>query len=226
METEDKKRIADSLGLRCEVFTKENRLLFLGKITDFDSEQEEIVLEDFRGGNTPWQKVSTESWMKIRVNGIQNRKHVLLVEGVVKKAGVNQFRIHVENVIFKKEGRQNFRQGVSVPAAVAPVNYLSERQACRVVDISVTGIGIQCGMQYEIGQSLMILNVKFRRQGSVYNLKCKVLRCKEEENGNFFYGCKFVDMTERQEDHLFQDILALQGEVLNSQKSNDQNRKW
>ncbi len=162
--------------------------------------------------------------MEIHVNGIQNRKHVLLIEGIVQKAGVRKFRIHVENVIFKEEGRQNFRQGVSVQAAVAPVNHLSERQACRVIDISVTGIGIQCDTQYEEGETLMILNVKFRNQGPAYNLKCKVLRCREGENGSFFYGRKFLDMTERQEDRLFQDILALQGEVLNSQKAKNQNR--
>ncbi len=50
MVVEDKKRIIDSLGLRCEVFTKGNHLLFLRKITDYDGKQEEIELEDFRGG--------------------------------------------------------------------------------------------------------------------------------------------------------------------------------
>lgn len=216
MEELEERLICDNVGSRCEVFAVDNRLLFVGKITYFEPPQC-LQLADYRGNDVVPVDIGTS--LKLRITGAQTKKHVLMMEGEVADISEKCYFIHVGHVIFKEEGRKNFRQSLAAQTIVAPLSNPMHEVDCTVVDFSATGIGIQCMAEYREGDMLLLKNIRFREDGVNYTLKCQVLRCRQLEDGRYFYGCQFENLPEQDEDNLFEDIFALQAEQLNAGKT-------
>ena len=218
MDIHEKELILSSMMVRCEVLTMENQLLFMGKITDFDEEKETIQLEDYKDDLIPIYASDFSNKLKIHVNTSSNSKSLILFEGTAIKSLTSHILVHIDNIISKEEGRGNFRQTVMLKSAISLFGSYEEKP-CVILDISVKGIGIQSSENYPEDTILKLSNKPLRTKGPLHNLKFKIVRKIYSENENCYsYGCKFIDMSEAEENSLFSDIFALQGEQLRSRR--------
>ncbi len=219
MKKHDINLISSGFDLRCEVLNKDNLLLFLGRITDLDRETDEITLEEYHGYNTSWELAPVNTLLRVRLNNVDGTKKVLVLEGCVTQTNFDYLIVHIDRVIYKEEGRQNFRHGMNLEAYVELGGSDEEKKLCTIVDISVSGIGIKSETKYNVGDTLIFNNLQLREFGPRFDLKCKILREREDENEIYFYGCKFYEMPEYDEEILCQDILIIQAEEIMSRKA-------
>lgn len=218
MDIREKELILSSMMTRCEILTAENQLLFIGKITEFDEYNETIQLEDYNDDIIPVYTEQFRHQLKIHAHNPSSTKHVIVFEGKAIKSSSSYILLHIENIISKEEGRGNFRQTVMLKSAISLLDS-KEEKPCVILDLSVTGIGIESSQEYSEGAYLTLSNQPFRTNGSLYNLKFQIVRkiYLEEENC-YHYGCKFLDLSESEENNLFSDIFALQREELHARR--------
>ena len=218
MEESEVDLISSGFELRCEVLNKDNLLLFLGRITYFNRETEEITLEEYHGYKTPWEMIPNDTLLKVRLNNTNSINKVIVLEGNVTQSTFDYFLVHINKIISKYEGRQNFRHGMYLYAYVELEGSNEEKQLCTIIDISVSGIGIKCKTKFNVGDTLVFDNLRLRNLGPIFSLRCKILRSREEDE-EYFYGCKFYEMAEYDEEILCQDILIMQAEEIMCRKS-------
>ena len=80
---------------------------------------------------------------------------------------------------------------------------------CDIVNISAGGVCIRSRMLYPLGARLM-LRFELIPGQTMPPLLCQVLRVTPGQYTGYEYGCKFINLTKAQEDHLAQAIIELQ----------------
>lgn len=200
------REIADS---RCNVLSDNNQFLFFGKIAFYDSVNQKIRVEDYYH---PYLHMCFYSDTPIKLHSAskENNTTFLMIEGLISLSMDTYLQVTPLRILKKEESRYYFRQNVMEPSLISFVNQKASGTPCTIIDISGSGIAIQCKSNYEVGDQLWFYNQKFFNRGAVHNVKCQVVRKQKLENFKYFYGCQFVDMKPGEEEKLFRDIFALQ----------------
>lgn len=209
--------IQESLNVRCEVYSTDNHLLFLGEITDYSDKNDEIRLENYRGKEIPWNILSVDMTIRVFVYTKSGRSFIHIVEGNIALLMRTYLLLEVKSILSKGEGRKNFRQGVNSYAKVALSYNPANEQICRVIDVSLTGcaLAVKDQEEYEVGEEITVSDMQLRKGSVSHCFQCEIVRKKPLESGEIFYGCKFQHISVKAEDKLIQDIFALQAEDLN-----------
>ena len=111
--------------------------------------------------------------------------------------------------VIKEEARDNYRQNIMRPAALSKVNEEPREVPCTILNVSATGIALQSPGLFQIGDILELTRQRFRVRGPEHTVKCKVVRMRGLAEGGYFYGCQFVELTQEEENRLYQDMFAL-----------------
>lgn len=204
--------IREQRGALCEVMTMENRLLFVGSLTDGRLDANEICVELHKGGRIPLGIIHR---MEVKVRVHVRGGDVVLLLGEVTRSGSEFCWLEVQEITTRPERRENFRIKVQAQAAVTGED--GETAPCDLVDISLTGLCFSSRMDYQIGEKLTIHGLQLRRAGTVYELDCHVCRTAPDQacDGRSLYGCRFSGLTGVKEDWLCRDIFALQARGIN-----------
>lgn len=208
--------IEENHGAICEVMTTENEMLFAGTAGEYDSEQQRLQV-NMRGG----EKIPKEAGPGLRVKlGMRSQTvkgQAALFYGNVIQCTTKFWVIQLEEVVRYIEGRENFRQPLHAEGYISRKNEI-ERHPCRTVDISLTGVGLQCQEEYAMNEEVILSGIRVVPKGRIYTFLCEIVRREEEsledESKCRKYGCRLLDMTEREQDILCRDILALQARGL------------
>lgn len=214
--------IAEYIGALCEVFSTENRLLFVGMIRAFDPRSQELRVELHKGSSTP-RGIIHKTEVKLRVHASRGQASVVMLYGQVIRCADDYWSIEVQNAMFCSERRQSFRQQVSVKGMVSRRGYGKGRTdpvPCQLEDISLTGLKFRSGEHYEVGEQLSLSAIRLQKSGPVHDFLCTVQRAQPDPEGGPMssYGCSFDKMPLWQEDELCADIFSLQARDLNRKR--------
>ena len=86
-----------------------------------------------------------------------------------------------------------------------------------MIDVSLSGLCFSSQERYLEGEQIFISSLQLRRNGPTHSFSCTVQWVQPLESSALRYGCSFNDITERQEDLLFQDMFSLQVKAFNRQ---------
>ncbi len=89
---------------------------------------------------------------------------------------------------------------------------------CKTMDVSLTGLRFSTHETYEKGEHLIVSSLQFSPGGWPHTFTCTVQRMQQMESGSDSAVCLWLQLrqiTERQEDRLFQDLFALQVKAVN-----------
>lgn len=205
-------------GTLCEVLTADNRLLFVGEIGHYDKAFNELQVNLRRGSSTP-QGMIFHTEVKLSLHPAGMRDQVVLFRGLVSRCSQEFWRVELTDYISSRENRGSFRQNVKTSGVVrrlcADGNPEGESYPCILVDVSLTGIGLQCGKLYQPKEKLCLSEITLLKGGTQYTFLCRVVRRENiEKTDQYKYGCGFLEMSGRQEDQLCRDILALQAQSI------------
>ncbi|MBP1758845.1 MAG: hypothetical protein H6Q61_1094 [Firmicutes bacterium] len=217
-----------ALNARCEVKTKENAFVCLARNFAVHEGAMTLVADN---GALPPIIYNTELKITIRRRGLPP----LMIYGQVCGSNNSQWKVDRLRPVSYEESRSYFRQIVSVSAEIICVNGASKETLqkfeelagqipgeavveCRVMDISLEGIRFRGIRRFERGDRLMIRNL-FLTEGSVYPfvLMMDVRWVGRTSRNEYMCGCKFVNISQREQDALCSAIFALQREELKAQ---------
>lgn len=214
--------IVQCVNAVAEVLRKDNRILFVGRISSYDPEREEIRVDLQRGTETPRGMIYNTP-IKLQVHpGSQWGRLVMLYGNVLMCAGEYWF-IKVNNAISCADNRRAFRQKVRAGGWITWGEQGEFRAECSLVDISLVGVAFHAAVELEEGADVVLHVPHLLRGGSEHTLPCTVVARRdaaEEEFAAFRrYGCSFHGLNGRMEDRLCRDILRLQAQSINRDRA-------
>ncbi len=212
---DDGPHLEDYADLRVEVTSQiDNSLLFSARIDSVQGDEAELYQST--DSSLPEGQAVTEP-IPVTMRGFLDKgrtgssdnmavtftARILPVRTRIWKAS----GIHLQNM---SKGRAFFRLEVNAAAVTAPIrNNIAADKPCKVVNISVGGACVATDQIYH-KEDRFLLKVKLLPDRPVSRLYCKVLRIVEKGNGQFEYGCQFVELDDAARSRISQDILAAQ----------------
>ena len=208
-------------GLRVDVLTMQNRLLFVGRLERYRAGAGTMTISDAQGNELPPVVYNSD----IRLRFIRNGESVVL-QGKVCGSSDRIWRVDRLERQFTKEKRVNFRQRLSTnPPAMcyrlAEMNVAATEPArCEILDVSAGGLLIRCGEDYNLGDSLVVDGISIAENEGAFNFTCQIRRVGEKINNKYRdYGCQFQGVSEKEEDRLLRAIFAAQREEIRRQRA-------
>lgn len=206
-------------GLRVDVLTMQNRLLFVGRLERYRAGT--MTVSDAQGNELPPVVYNSN----IRLRFIRNGESVVL-QGKVCGNSDRIWRVDRLERQFTKEKRVNFRQRLSTnpPAMCYRVAEkdisATEPVRCEILDVSAGGLLIRCGEDYNLGDSLEVDGISIAENEGAFNFTCQIRRVGEKINNKYRdYGCQFQGVSEKEEDRLLRAIFAAQREEIRRQRA-------
>lgn len=198
------------VGSKCGVITQDNRILFVGIVQYYNSEQKELVVR-LQMGTCSHDNIPYNTILKIQIFSSQQNDMFVLLYARIKRYGMDEWVLQLDEVMSRPNQRENFRLRVSNSGVISHEDSV-QQHSCRLVDISLTGVLVSCGVRFELRQEFILNLEQLIPGGSPYTLRCRVRRI--VETVPYAYGCEFVDLTPKQERQLYHDIFALQSKAL------------
>lgn len=190
-------------GLRVEVTSPDGHFLFAGKLMSYRKSQAEIY--QYSKSDPP----ESEEPMKVRIRGYNDRaRKAVYMEGVITPLPKFIWKVEELTVVRTGNERAFFRLDVDLEATVTTFGgFGSGDYHCRLLNISVGGARIKSDRLYHEGDKFL-LKVKLMEDREISTMFCQVMRViNKGEEGNE-YGCRFLELTEADEERITQNIFA------------------
>lgn len=220
---EEEEDILDEMDLRVgmmvEVLTVRNILTFVGRVKAFNGEV--LTIKESMDGELPPVVYNQE----VKLRFFQKGKSLVL-RGQICGSTEWIWRVDRLESQFGAEHRMFFRQNVDLKAQVeqlpedeAPLTGQAPQGAvpCRIMDVSVGGLMLSSRKPFEEGVRVRITEAKIAKELAPFTFVCRVQRMRQV-GGNFLCGCKFEDLSIKEEDQLLQAIFIAQRKELHKQR--------
>ena len=192
-------------GMRVEVTTFEGRLLFVAKLLGLQGSRAEL----HQYSETELPQDSEPIYVRIRGYADHERKAVYM-EGRIFPSEKHTW--HVEELTVARVGndRAFFRLDTNLDATATMFSGLEiGEKPCKLLNISVGGACIGSDRRYHKDDKFL-LKVRLLEDRPESVMFCQVLRIIEKENETFEYGCRFLELTEEDQEKIIQNIFAAQ----------------
>lgn len=204
-----------SSGLRVEVLTMANYLLFVGRLKVLD----DGVLEVRRDTGDPLPQALYNSEVKLR--GFQKNSQPFCLKGTVGKSSRDFWQVENLKVLQSRENRGFFRQDTDLDAQVRSSGHYrglgSEESECKVLDVSAGGARILSRNVYMEGDRFQ-LEVELLTEERPFSMACRVLRVTPKKGFKYEYGCKFEGLSEAEQQRLLRAVFTIQRRILQARR--------
>lgn len=204
-----------SSGLRVEVLTMANYLLFVGRLKVLEAG----VLEVRRDTGDPLPQALYNSEVKLR--GFQKNSQPFSLKGTVGKSSRDFWQVENLKVLQSRENRSFFRQDTDLDGRVRSSERYrgpgSEESECKVLDISAGGARILSRNVYVEGDRFQ-LEAELLPGERPFSMVCRVLRIVPRKGFKYEYGCRFEGLSESEQQRLLRAVFTIQRKTLQAQR--------
>ena len=192
-------------GMRVEVTDLTGQMLFVAKLMGLHGNQAELHQYSESAA------ARTEEPLPVRIRGYSDRdRKAVYMEGVVTPLPQSKWEVAELNVCGTGNDRAFFRLDVNLEATAAMYSGLdAEEKPCRLLNISIGGAYISSEYQYHEGDKFL-LKVKLLEDRPESAMFSQVMRVIEKDETVFEYGCRFLELSEEEQDKITQNIFAFQ----------------
>jgi hypothetical protein len=192
--------------MRVEVTDQSDNMLFVAKLQGLRGDQAEL----HQYSESAIDREEEEPLpVKIRGYNDHNRKAVYM-EGVITPKPQNIWSVAELNVCKVGNDRAFFRLETNLEASATMFTGLEMgEKPCRLLNISVGGARITSERRYHEGDKFL-LKVKLLEDRPESAMYSQVVRVLEREDGKTEYGCRFLELTEEDQERITQNIFAAQ----------------
>lgn len=204
-EPKEEKELTVYSGMRVEVTTVEERLLFVAKLMNLRENQGE--LHQYSEAHISKEQEP----LKVKIRGYSDHeKKAVYMDGVITSKPEHIWQVEELQVTRIENARVFYRLDTDLDATVTTFSGLGAgEKSCRLLNISVGGACIGSEHTYHKGDKFL-LKVRLLEDRPESAMLCQVLRIIEKENAQFEYGCQFLEMTEEDQRAITQNIFAAQ----------------
>lgn len=192
-------------GTRVEVTTLDGELLFVAKLTGVhgtEAELQQFSEAAVSGDSEP---------IHVRIRGyVDHEKKAVHFEGVIAPARKNIWS--VEELALQKAGndRAFFRLSTNRDGTATMYSGLEAgEKPCKLLNISIGGACISSECRYHDGDKFL-LKVKLLEDRPESAMFSQVMRIIDKGDNGFEYGCRFLELTDADQEQITQNIFAAQ----------------
>ena len=193
-------------GMKAEVLTPANTLIFVGRIKVLGGGALELRAED--GGLLP--RALYNQAVKLRC--FQRDGETFTLDGAVGPNGFDFWRIERLRYLHNSENRSFFRQNTGTDGYVFSPK--GQKYPCKLLDVSAGGARVVTEKLFQL-ESTFLLEATLLPTEDPFSITCMVKRIKVRPQASakvkkFEYGCQFVDTPPSVQQRLLQVIFILQ----------------
>ena len=192
-------------GMRVEVTAFDGRILFVAKLMGLHGNQAELhqYLE------ATISQVEEPLPVKIRGYSDRDRKAVYM-EGVIAPLPQNKWSVAELKVCRIGNDRAFFRLDTNLNATATMFSGLSMgEKPCKLLNISIGGACISSEYRYHDGDKFL-LKVRLLDERPESAMFTQIVRVIEKGDAGFEYGCRFLELTDADQEKITQNIFAVQ----------------
>lgn len=195
----------------CTVYTDGGEALFPGLIAQCSGTLRINIVYD-ADTCCPYWTLKPASGIYLRLQDSQDSKKFIMIHGMVINAVNDHFFMLPQDIVFKSNEREYFRQPIQIETTVTIHNGQPVQHACILMDISAGGLCLHSMMDYQLGDSIQIVGQQLHFSGPAHDLDCVVVRKTPPHNAMQpnVYGCSFRYLDEGHQERLLSDIFVLQ----------------
>ena len=190
----DLNQLNQYVGSTCTVYTDGGEALFPGLIAQCSG------------------TLRINSVIYLRLQDCQDSTILIMIHGMVINAVNDHFFMLPQDIVFKSNEREYFRQPIQIETTVTIHNGQPVQHACILMDISGGGLCLHTSMEYQVGDLIQIPGQQLYPDGPVHNLDCVVVRKIPRSSimQPNIYGCRFHNPDDGEQQRLLSDIFSLQ----------------
>lgn len=194
-------------GMRTEVTAMDGRMLFVAKLMSLHGRQAE--LHQYSQAAVP----PGEEPLPVRIRGYSDRdKKAVYLEGVITPLPQEKWAVSELTVCRVGNDRAFFRLDTNLDATATMFSGLAMgEKPCTLLNISIGGAYLRSAQRYHQGDKFL-LKVRLLEDRPESAMFAEVVRVIEPERGGFEYGCRFLELTEADQEQITQNIFAVQRE--------------
>lgn len=201
-------------GMKVEVLTLENHLLFVGQVRVLSGDRLRIRTED------PTDRLPRILYgTKVKVRGFQRNFQTFALYGIVTQNTSEFWNIEQLEYLQNQESRNFFRQKIEMDGKILSGTGGKDSSgiACKILDISAGGTCVLTKEVYEKGDRF-VLESRFFPEEEPFIFTCQIQRISEREHKDMEYGCEFLNLSEKEQERLLRVIFKIQRETLQHQR--------
>lgn len=191
-------------GMRVEVTAFDGRMLFVAKLMGLHGNQAELHQYSEAA-------ISQEEPFPVRIRGYSDRdRKAVYMEGVITPLPQNKWSVTELKVCRIGNDRAFFRLGTNLDATATMFSGLAMgEKPCKLLNISIGGACIGSESRYHDGDKFL-LKVRLLEERPESAMFAQIVRVIEKGDAGFEYGCRFLELTEADQEQITQNIFAVQ----------------
>ena len=192
-------------GMRVEVTTHTGQILFVAKLLGLHGNKAELhqyseseIAEDVES-------------IHARIRGYSDyERKAVYMEGVITPGPKHIWQVEELTVLRVGNDRAFFRLETNLDATATMFSGLAMgEKPCKLLNISVGGASVGSEYRYHEGDKFL-LKVRLLKERPESAIFSQVVRVIEKDDGRFEYGCRFIELTEADQEQITQNIFAVQ----------------
>lgn len=192
-------------GMRVEVTASDGRMLFVAKLMGLHGNQAE--LHQYSEASIP----QTEEPLPVRIRGYSDwERKAVYMEGLITPLPQSKWTVTELKVCRIGNDRAFFRLDTNLDATATMFSGLAMgEKPCKLLNISIGGACIGSEYRYHDGDKFL-LKVRLLEDRPESAMFTQVMRIIEKSDAGFEYGCRFLELTEADQEQITQNIFAVQ----------------
>ncbi len=201
-------------GMKAEVLTPANALIFVGRIRLLAGNQVDVPGET--GGFLPRALYN----QRVKLRCFQRDGDTLTLNGTVGPNDPKFWRIEKLESLQSSENRNFFRQNIGVEGQILFAS--GQKVSCKVLDVSAGGARVLTSKLFHLNSTFQ-LEASFLPTEDPFTLTCLIKRTSVRAQTaspmkKYEYGCQFVDVPPREQERLLQVVFTLQRKALRARR--------
>ena len=192
-------------GMRVEVTTDAGQILFVAKLLGLHGKKAELHQY------SECEIVKDVETIHARIRGYSDyERKAVYMEGIITPGPKHIWQVEELTVVRVGNDRAFFRLETNLDATATMFSGLAMgEKPCKLLNISVGGAGVSSEHRYHEGDKFL-LKVKLLEDRPESAMFTQIIRVVEKDEGSFVYGCRFLELTEADQDQITQNIFAAQ----------------
>ncbi len=192
-------------GMRVEVTSGDGRIFLVARLSDLRGDRAQLE-PGANGSLLTW----SDKPQPVTLRGYSSKEgRTVIMEGTIRMGANRLWQAERLGLVEQSEQRANIRVGTDLMGSFTLIDRPSvPEECCQIKNIGMGGACIGSQARRDVGDKLSVWVEQLLELEDV-PLTCQILRIDNRKPGYFEYGCRFVDLSEETERHLFRAVYAL-----------------
>lgn len=192
-------------GMRVEVTTDAGQILFVAKLMGLHGKKAELHQY------SECEIVKDVETIHARIRGYSDyERKAVYMEGIITPGPKHIWQVEELTIVRVGNDRAFFRLTTNLDATATMFSGLAMgEKPCKLLNISVGGASVSSEYRYHEGDKFL-LKVRLLEDRPESAMFSQIVRVVEKDEGKFEYGCRFLELTEANQEQITRNIFAAQ----------------